>query len=284
MRIDLHTHSTASDGTDSPSALVLAAAAAGLDVVALTDHDTLAGWDAALAAAPVGVTLVPGVELSAYGVVAGRPVSLHLLAYWPDPDDVALSDALVTLRESRDGRARRMVAALAADGHPVTWEEVAADAQGVVGRPHVARALIRAGLVRDVSAAFTPEWIGGPGSRYWVGKAELPVLDAVRLVRGAGGAPVFAHPRAARRGATVGDDVIAAMAAAGLVGLEADHPDHEPAERAALGALAADLGLLVTGSSDYHGTNKTIGLGARTTAPAVYEALRAAAPAARAGR
>lgn len=279
MRIDLHTHSARSDGTAEPAELV-AAAAAGLDVVALTDHDTTAGWAEARAAAPPELEVVPGIEVSAVSLEPeGREVSLHLLAYWPDPDDPALSAALAELRASRDTRAERMVAAMVADGLPVTWEQVRADAgvEGVVGRPHIARALVRAGLVPDVSAAFSVEWIGGRGARYWADKVELPALDAVRLVRGAGGVPVFAHPLAARRGPTVGEATIAAMAAAGLVGLEVDHPDHQPAERASLRALAADLGLLATGSSDWHGTNKDTPLGAETTAPEVLEALRAAA-------
>ncbi len=276
MPIDLHTHSRASDGTDSPTDLVTAAAAAGLDVVALTDHDTIAGWDEALAAAPDGVEVVPGVELSAYSDEPGGRVSLHLLGYWPDPTDTALQASLLTMRDSRDTRARRMVAGLAAAGVPVSWSEVEADAQGgVVGRPHVARALVRAGLVPDVGAAFTPEWIGAR-SRFYVDKLELPALEAVRLVLAAGGVPVFAHPRAARRGPTVGEDTVAAMAAAGLVGLEVDHPDHLPEERAELRALGADLGLVVTGSSDYHGANKTTPLGACTTTPIALQALRAA--------
>jgi len=277
-RADLHTHSTYSDGTLAPGDLVLAAAAAGLDVVALTDHDTLAGLDEARAAPPRGVEIVPGVELSAFSLEPdGRRVSLHLLGYWPNPDDADLTAALAALRASRDSRGRRMVAALAADGVPVTWAEVRADAgaEGVVGRPHIARALVRAGLVADVSAAFTREWIGGRGARYWAEKEELPVLEALRLVRGAGGVAVFAHPLAARRGPTVTDATVAAMAAAGLAGLEADHPDHLPAEREHLRGLAADLGLLVTGSSDFHGGNKPTPLGAETTRRDVLEALRA---------
>lgn len=280
MRSDLHTHSSVSDGTDRPADLVAAAAAAGLDLVALTDHDTLGGVAAAIAAAPPGLEVVPGVELSAYSVEAeARRVSLHLLAYWPDPTDRGLREALAMLRESRVGRARRMVDALAADGVPLTWDEVLEDAGdgAVIGRPHIARALVRAGLVADVSGAFTREWIGGRGARYWAEKAELPVLEAVRMVRGAGGVPVFAHPRAGRRGPTVADSTIAAMAEAGLAGLEVDHPDHQPHERAHLRALAADLGLVGTGSSDYHGTNKNTPLGAEMTSDDVLESLRAAA-------
>lgn len=276
-RVDLHTHSSVSDGTERPADLVRAAVAAGLAVLALTDHDTVAGWDEALAAAPAGLELLPGVEVSAVSDEPdGRRVSLHLLGYWPDPTHAALREVLAGLRLSRDTRARRMVAAMRADGIPISWEEVRTDAGegGVVGRPHVARALVRAGLVPEVSAAFTPEWIGGPGARWWADKEEVPVLDAVRLVRAAGGVPVFAHPLASRRGPTVSDGTVAAMTAAGLAGLEVDHPDHLPAERAHLRGLAGDLGLLVTGASDHHGANKPTPLGAETTAPQVLEALR----------
>ncbi|MCU1673161.1 MAG: hypothetical protein JWN77_1274, partial [Frankiales bacterium] len=143
-------------------------------------------------------------------------------------------------------------------------------AGGTVGRPHVAQALIAAGLGGSVGEAFTPDWIGTHG-RYWVGKMELDVLDAVRLVVGAGGVPVFAHPGAEKRGRTVGEDVIEAMVDAGLVGLEVDHVDHDEPTRQRLRDLAARLGLLTTGSSDFHGTNKTVQLGANLTGEAAYE-------------
>ena len=248
--------------------LVREAAAAGLDVVALTDHDSTAGIAEAGAALPPGLALVPGAEVSCR---AGG-VSLHLLAYLFDPQEPAFQAARLELRESRRTRAERMVASLAAAGTGVTWEQVQELAAGAVGRPHVAQALVAHGLVPTVADAFTPEWIG-TGGRHWAGKQELDVLDAVRMVRAAGGVPVFAHPGAAARGETVGDDVVAAMAAVGLAGLEVDHVDHDDAAVAHLRGLAADLGLLVTGSSDFHGANKTVRLGERTTAPEAYEAL-----------
>ncbi len=267
-RIDLHTHSTASDGTDSPTALVLAAAAAGLDVVALTDHDTTAGWDEAAAARPSALALVRGAEISC--VRAG--ISLHLLAYLFDPSEPAFAAEREALRVSRVGRARQMVDLLAADGHPVTWEQVEAHAGGTVGRPHIARVLIEAGLVGSVTDAFGDAWIGN-GGRYWVAKKELDVVDAVRLVVDAGGVAVFAHPAASKRGRVVDTEVIREMAAAGLAGLEVDHVDQDADERAGLRAVAAELGLLTTGSSDYHGTHKTVRLGAHLTDPAVLDAL-----------
>ncbi|MBM7805746.1 putative metal-dependent phosphoesterase TrpH [Geodermatophilus bullaregiensis] len=276
MRIDLHTHSSVSDGTDDPAALLATARAAGLDVVALTDHDTTAGWAAAESARPPGLTVVPGMELSCRWFPAGRPpVSVHLLAYLFDPAHPGLAAELARLRAERLSRGERIVTALAAAGYPVVWERVvAASGGGVVGRPHVARALVEAGVVGSVDEAFA-ELLHHRGP-YHVVKADTDVLDGIALVRAAGGVPVFAHGLATRRGRVVDDDAVAAMAAAGLLGLEVDHPDHSPAERDHLRGLAGELGLLTTGSSDYHGVNKTTPIGACTTDPAQYEALLAA--------
>ena len=296
MRIDLHTHSTASDGTLAPADLVRAAAASGLDVVALTDHDTSAGWAEAAAALPSSLTLVPGAELSCrwfgtedpHGVRAGAarphrrrssgsgaPIGLHMLAYLFDPAHPDLLAALAGVRESRESRARRMVDLLRADGIDLDWDEIRALAgAGTIGRPHLAQALVRLGLVPTVSAAFASEWLG---ARYRVPKADLDVFAALALVRAAGGVAVFAHPRATKRGRVVPDHLIAELAAAGLGGLEADHDDQTPSEREHVRGLARDLGLLVTGSSDFHGANKTVRLGACTTAPDQYERLVAAA-------
>ena len=267
-RIDLHTHSTASDGTTPPAVLVREARTAGLDVVALTDHDTTAGWAAAAQALPPGLSLVRGAEISC----VRDGISLHLLAYLFDPDEPAFADARRALRESRVGRAERMVALLQADGVEVTWEQVQALAGGTVGRPHVARALMAAGRVASVDEAFTPEWIGH-GGRYYAGKLELDVLEALALVAAAGGVSVFAHPAANKRGRTVGDHVVREMAAAGLAGLEVDHLDHDEDERAALRALAAELDLLTTGSSDFHGEHKANRLGACLTGEASYASI-----------
>lgn len=272
MRIDLHCHSTASDGTTPPQELGQEARAAGLDVLALTDHDTTGGWAAAAEALPDGLSLVRGAEISC----VHQGISLHLLAYLFDPDDVALDTTLQEMRDSRFGRAERMARMLEADGTGVTWERVQQIAQGTVGRPHVAQALVEQGHVGSIGEAFTPEWIGTDG-RYYVSKKELDVLDAVRLVTAAGGVAVFAHPRAEKRGRVVGDDVVVAMAEAGLAGLEVDHVDHDDHARRHLRALAGHLGLLVTGSSDYHGTAKTVRLGEHTTDPAAYEELVARA-------
>jgi hypothetical protein len=274
-RIDLHCHSTASDGTLTPAQLVTAGASAGLDVMAITDHDTTGGWAAAAEARPAGLRLVRGAELSCRWFGARPAVPLHMLAYLFDPSEPRLAADLAALRHDREQRAEKIVTRLRADGVPITWEEVHGYAAGgSVGRPHIAQALIRAGLVRTTDEAFASQWLG---SRYFVPKADLDVLEAVRAVRAAGGVAVFAHPRATSRGRVVPDRLIAELADAGLFGLEADHEDHSPRERAHVRALAEDLGLVVTGSSDFHGTHKTVQLGAFTTAPEAYEKIVSAA-------
>jgi predicted metal-dependent phosphoesterase TrpH len=274
-RIDLHTHSTASDGTLTPAQLVAAGAEAGLDVMAVTDHDTTGGWAAAAAARPAGLTLVRGAELSCRWYGTQPAIPLHLLAYLFDPEEPDLAAELVRVRADRELRGEKIVELLRADGVDITWPEVLTYAAGgSVGRPHIAQALIRAGLVTTTNEAFASRWLG---SRYFVPKADLDVFAAIRLVRAAGGVPVFAHPRATRRGRIVPDHLIVELAAAGLFGLEADHEDHSAEERAHVRALADGLGLVVTGSSDFHGTHKTVRLGAFTTAPEIYEKIAAAA-------
>jgi len=266
VRIDLHTHSTASDGTDTPAELVANAAAAGLDVVALTDHDTVGGHAEAAAALPEGLTLVTGAELSCQ---VDR-VSLHMLAYLFDPAEPELARERELVRDDRVPRAQAMVRMLQELGVPVTWEQVARIAgDGSVGRPHVATALVELGVVDTVSDAFTSAWLGN-GGRAYAGKHELDPFDAVRLVKAAGGVTVFAHPLAVKRGAVVPEAVIAGLAEAGLDGIEVDHMDHDASTRARLRGLAADLGLLPTGSSDYHGSRKTVRLGEYTTDPEIY--------------
>jgi 3',5'-nucleoside bisphosphate phosphatase len=276
MRIDLHTHSTASDGTLTPAGVVGAAADARLDVVALTDHDTFAGLPEASGEADrLGLGFVPGVELSCrwYGIEPA--ISLHLLAYYPDTAASALSTEMTRVREGREHRAERMVELMQADGIDVTWEEIQSYAAGgTVGRPHLAQALIRRGLVGTVSEAFAPEMLG---ARWRVPKPDTDVFLALKLVRGASGVPVFAHPKATKRGRVVPNELIEEMAAAGLFGLEADHEDHSPEQRAEVRVLAERLGLVVTGSSDFHGSNKTVAIGANLTSAESLTAIQAAA-------
>jgi predicted metal-dependent phosphoesterase TrpH len=275
VRIDLHTHSTASDGTDSPAALVESARQAGLDVMAITDHDTTAGWAAAAAARPAGLALVRGMELSCTGEGEdGHPVAVHLLAYLFDPADRALAAERERLRAERVDRLRAMAQKMVAHGLPIDPDAVLAHA-AVAGRPHLARALVAAGVVATVDEAFAKYLhAGGP---FYVDKVDTPLDDAVALVAAAGGVTVLAHGRARRRGRVLSLEHIRRLAAAGLTGLEIDHPDHAPADRAVLSELAAQLRLVRTGSSDYHGANKAVGLGECTTDPAQFEALVAKA-------
>jgi predicted metal-dependent phosphoesterase TrpH len=276
MRIDLHTHSSVSDGTESPAELLATARAAGLDVIALTDHDTTAGWSVAEAARPTGLTVVPGMELSCRWVPDDQPpISVHLLAYLFDPDHPGFAAERARLRDERLERAERIVAALAASGHPVVWEQIVERSEGgVVGRPHIARALVEAGAAASVDHAFAT--LLHHRSPFYVTKADTDVREGIALVRSAGGVPVFAHGLATKRGRIVGDDAIVAMVEAGLLGLEVDHPDHSADERAHLRGLAAELGLITTGSSDYHGTNKVTPIAACTTDPDQFEAILAA--------
>jgi predicted metal-dependent phosphoesterase TrpH len=271
VRIDLHVHSNASDGTDDPAEVVRRARAAGLDVMALTDHDTQAGIAAARDVAGDGLTLVPGMELSC--LFDGR--SAHLLGYLFDPGDAALNAETEQIRDDRTYRAKGMVAKARELGADVTWDQVAAIADGaVIGRPHIARALAAAGVVETPADAFTADWIAD-GGRAYVDRYAVDLARGISLVRAAGGVPVLAHPRSP--GYEIADEVIAALAHAGLCGIEVFHPDHDPAERARLTELAQSLGLIATGGSDDHGSFNNHGLGAETTPAEEYELLLALA-------
>ena len=270
--IDLHTHSTASDGTEAPAVVVDAARQAGLDVVALTDHDTAHGWsEAAGAAARHGIALVRGIEISCSRY--GR--SVHLLGYLVDPEHPGLAGEIGHAREARVSRLRRMVERMAADGIPITYEEVVAQVPpgATEGRPHIADALVANGSVPNRDEAFV-RWLGND-SPYYVRHYAPDPVDAVRLVVEAGGVAVHAHPFGRGRGSGVGDAVIEEMAAVGLGGLEVDHRDHDDAARAHGRKLAERLGLLVTGSSDYHGAGKQNRLGENTTASEVLAEIEA---------
>lgn len=275
-RIDLHTHSTASDGTDSPADLVRTAAAAGLDAVAITDHDTTAGWAEAEAACPQGMRLVRGAEFSCVSPT-GRdgepPCTVHLLGYLFDPGHEAIVAEQTRRRAVRVARLETMIERLAADGYPVDAGSVLAGVHegGSAGRPHLARALVSAGVVESVGEAFAT--LLSPGGPYYVRSSNTAVETAIGMIRAAGGVPVFAHALARRRGRVVEPDVIRDLAARGLGGVEVDHPDHAPEDRALLRDIAARHGLLATGSSDYHGRNKATPIAAESTDPDVLDAL-----------
>ncbi|HYQ64830.1 PHP domain-containing protein [Actinophytocola sp.] len=268
MRIDLHTHSTVSDGTDTPAELVANAAAAGLDVLAITDHDTTAGWAEAEASLPPGLSLVRGAELSCVSPDGrGGHCTVHLLAYLFDPDARAVVSEYARARAERRGRLAKIADRMAADGFPVSGESLlAAIPEGsTAGRPHLAMALIRAGVVSSVDEAFA-RFLNDRG-RYYLPSSRTPIEAALEMIQAAGGVTVLAHAFATHRGPTVTADVIKELAGLGLGGVEVNHPDHDEDARKRLRRLADELGLITTGSSDYHGTNKVIGLGQETTDP-----------------
>lgn len=273
MRIDLHTHSSESDGTQTPQQVMASAADAGLDVVALTDHDTITGWgSAACAAARHGVALVRGIEISCS--VSG--ISVHLLAYLPDPSYQPLAQELSAARESRERRAERIVQLLGPETG-LTWDQVTAQAApgATLGRPHIADALVAAGIVADRGEAFAT--LLRSGGKYHVSHYAPHPVRAVELVRAAGGVPVMAHPLAHQRGRVVTEDVIREMADAGLGGIEVFHRDHDAASVQRAGELALELGLFATGSSDYHGAGKPNRLGENLTTPEVLDTIVAQA-------
>jgi predicted metal-dependent phosphoesterase TrpH len=277
MRIDLHAHSTASDGTQSPAGVVGSAAAAGLDVIALTDHDTTSGWDEAAAAAEQrGVALVRGIEISCQH----EGISIHLLGYLHDPGAPGLLAELDHARRSRQARAQHIVGLLSADV-PLTWDDVLEHIEpgATIGRPHIADAMVAKGIVASRELAFATYL--GQGSRYFASHYAPDPVHAVRLVRQAGGVAVMAHPFASVRGRVVSDAVIETMAAAGMAGLEVHHRDHT-GEQVRHGLdLSASLDLFVTGSSDYHGEGKPNLLGENTTDPAVLQRIEELATGAR---
>lgn len=264
MRIDLHTHSTVSDGTESPAELMRSARAAGLDVVALTDHDTTSGWaEASRAALAEGLALAPGMEVSSQ---TSEGITVHILSYLHDPAHPGLMAEVDNSRKSRLGRAKRMVELISED-YPISWEDVLERMLPgtTVGRPHIADALVAAGVVTDRDEAFGS--ILASCGRYWVSHRAPEPAVAVELIRAAGGVPVFAHPVALERGRVVAEETYREMIDAGLAGLEIEHRDNLPRGKEFLYRLAGEHDLIVTGSSDYHGTGKPNRLGENTTSP-----------------
>lgn len=284
MRIDLHTHSRASDGTQSPEELVRAATAAGLDVVAITDHDTADGWDEAEAAAvQTGIALVRGMEISTRHDGHG----VHLLAYLPDPTHPGLVAELDRILDGRSSRLPAMLARLRELGIDIDADDVRRVAGDAVstGRPHVADALVDLGVVADRTEAFRRYLSAGRPA--YANRYAAPLEEMLRLVEEAGGVSVIAHPWG-RHGRQEPDEAtLAELAEAGLSGIEVDHQDHDAPTRERLRAIARNLDLVATGSSDHHGTGKVDHeLGCNTTAPEELDRLLdlARKAAARSGR
>ena len=271
-RIDMHTHSNRSDGTFTPPEVVRLAAERELDVVALTDHDTTDGLAEALdEGVRSGVDVVPGVEFSA----EFDGTSVHVLCYWMDVEDEGLQRELRRLRDDRFRRGELMVERLSALGLPVEFERVRQIAgEATIVRPHIAQAMVEAGHVETEKEAFE-RWIGD-GRPGHVAKHALDPVDAVALIRAAGGVCVLAHPGMWGDQSSVPDTLIERMAAAGMRGLEVDHPDHTPEAVEHYRRLAGDLGLVATGGSDCHGLRyDPVRLGTSLCDPDAFDALRA---------
>lgn len=270
--IDLHTHSSVSDGTEPPADVVFSAIRAGLGTMALTDHDSSAGWQEAFtAAAGTGLVVIPGMEFSTQ--FGGR--SVHLLAYLFDPLNEGILDETARIRESRLHRAEAIVRRIGVD-YPIGWSDVLAQTSvgTTVGRPHIADALVALGIVDDRTAAFAD--ILHPRNGYFQAHYAPEPLEAVRLVRAAGGVPVLAHPGTRGRDGVISAEHLAALTDAGLFGLEIHHRENTEAGRERLFELADQFGLAVTGSSDYHGDGKPNRLGENTTQPEVLARIVAA--------
>lgn len=249
MSIDLHTHSNFSDGTMSPSELVILARHRRVSAIALTDHDTMAGVDEALAAGAVlGVEVIPGVEIS----VSWQHREYHVLGYWADPADGGLAAALEKMQEARNGRNAAILEKLNEIGIAVSGEELhRISGQGQTGRPHIARMLVERGVVKNMGEAF--DRFLRKGEAAYVSRFTYEAVEAVTLIRQAGGLAVLAHPAQNDPELTRLPLVLADLVPAGLDGLEAYYPTHSSKTRKRLRALAVQNNLLLTGGSDYHG-------------------------------
>jgi len=269
VRIDLHTHSTASDGRQSPAEVISSAVQTGLDVVALTDHDTTAGWaQATVAAEQQGIALVRGIEISC----KDNGISIHLLGYLHDPSAPGLLDELEHSRESRATRAQRIVERISQD-LPLDWDDVLEQIGpgATIGRPHIADAMVAKGIADSRDDAFRGYL--NSGSPYYATHYAVDAVQAVRLVVAAGGVAVMAHPFASIRGLVVTTRSSRQWRPRGWPGLEVHHRDHDPGQVRHGLDLAASLDLFVTGSSDYHGDGKVNRLGENTTDPLVLQQI-----------
>ncbi len=276
--IDLHTHTTASDGTDSPFALVKKALATGITTLGITDHDSTAGWSEAVTAIQPQIQLALGAEVSC---LTEDGISVHMLGLLFDGDDAKMQEMLADSRDTRLPRMRKMVALLQADGFEITLDDVfqAAPNQATIGRPHLADALVAKKIVASRDEAFTN--LLHNESKYYVTHAAPTPAEAIRTIKKAGGVAVIAHPFASRRGHVLTSDSFQDLVAAGLDGIEVHHRDQNESEQKVLVSIARELHLVVTGASDYHGTGKLNSMAENTTLPAEWEALEARANARR---
>ncbi len=272
--IDLHTHTTASDGTDTPFALVNKALSAGISVLGITDHDTTSGWNEAISAARKPISLALGAEIS---TLTNDGISVHMLGLLFDGENSGIQEMLSDARDTRIPRMKKMVALLQADGFSITMEDViAATPEGAtLGRPHLADALVKNGVVKSRDEAFA-ELLTNE-SKYYVTHATPTPEVAIQTIKAAGGVSVIAHPMASRRGEVISVSIFSDLVAVGLNGIEVDHRDHTASERAQLKEVASELNLVITGASDYHGLGKLNSLGENLTDPAQWERLESLA-------
>ena len=272
--IDLHTHSNFSDGTDSPAQLINKALAAGITTIALTDHDSVAGIAQAQSALRPGISLVAGAEISCQ---TDDGISVHMLGLLFDLENKDLISTMEKTRENRHGRMQRIIERLNEAGIEISIQDVLAElAQGAtLGRPHLADALIKKGVVSSRDEAFSQMLHNK--SKFYVAHYSPKPVEAIKLIKAAGGVAIIAHPMASHRGRTISVETFGDLIEAGLDAIEVDHRDHSPDEKNALIQLARDNNLVMTGASDYHGNGKLNLLGEYTTDPAQWERLEARA-------
>jgi len=268
--IDLHTHTSYSDGTDTPAQLINKALAAGISIIGLTDHDSISGWQEATYALRTGISLVPGAEISCQ---TPDGISVHILGLLFDSNNSELMNTLEKTRENRHGRMEKIIARINEAGIDITMDDVLEQLSdgATLGRPHLADALVKKGIVASRDEAFTQMLHNN--SKYYVSHYSPTPEAAIKLIKAAGGVSVIAHPMASHRGRTISLDTFGSIIQAGLDGIEVDHRDHSPDEKSQLIKLANESNLVMTGASDYHGNGKLNTLGEYTTRPEQWEKL-----------
>jgi predicted metal-dependent phosphoesterase TrpH len=268
--IDLHTHTSYSDGTDTPAQLINKALAAGISIIGLTDHDSISGWQEATNALRTGISLVPGAEISCQ---TPDGISVHILGLLFDSNNSELMNTLEKTRENRHGRMEKIIARINEAGIDITMDDVLMQLSdgATLGRPHLADALVKKGIVASRDEAFTQMLHNN--SKYYVSHYSPTPEVAIKLIKAAGGVSVIAHPMASHRGRTISLDTFGSIIQAGLDGIEVEHRDHSPDEKSQLIELANESNLVMTGASDYHGNGKLNTLGEYTTRPEQWEKL-----------
>ena len=272
--IDLHTHTNFSDGTDTPTELVNKALASGITTLAITDHDSISGWDEAISALRPGLSLVPGAEISCQTTDG---ISVHILGLLFDPNHVELINTLSKTRENRHGRMEKIISRINEAGIDISMADVLEQLSdgATLGRPHLADALVKKGVVASREEAFTQMLHNN--SKYYVSHYSPSPEVAIKLIKEAGGVAVIAHPMASHRGRVISTETFGSIINSGLDGIEVDHRDHTPDEKRELINLSKEFDLVMTGSSDYHGNGKLNMLGEYTTHPKQWEKLESKA-------